>query len=387
MIKHRKMRFALTVLGIVIGIAAVVSLVSIGQGMEASITESFESFGADKVIVFPGQFSGPQTGSFSISLKDEDVEEVLEVNGVKDAAGMWVLSFPAKFKGETQTVYIFGMDPDQSENFFENIGGFELEDGKWLESKDKYETVLGSITAKSAFQKEIEVGDKIEIKDKEFKVKGVIKSTGSPQDDRSAMLTLDSMREIFDNGDEISMIMAKVSDEDKVEKIAEDIEEVFEDKYGENTVSVTTTEQLAGQISDIFGILSLVLGSIAGISLLVAGVGIANTMYMSVLERTREVGVMKAIGASDWNVLEIFLVESLVIGVIGGVVGSVLGTVLSSAINIASQAYLPISLKASVSPELFLAGMSFAIILSILFGLIPARKAAKLNPVDALRYE
>ena len=386
MVKHRKMRFALTVLGIVIGIAAVVSLVSIGQGMETSITEAFEAFGADKLIIFPGSFQGPQTGSFSINLEDDDVNEVKKVSGVKDAAGMWVLSFPVTFKDQTASIYLFGMDPEEAEEFMEDIASFELEDGKFLTDKDRYGTVIGSLTAHSTYEKEIGVGDKIEIKGVDFKVKGVIQATGSPQDDRSAMLSLDTMRELFDDSDEISMIMA-TADESRIEKIAEDVKDVLEDKYGEDTVSVTTSEQLASQISDIFAILSLVLGAIAGISLLVAGVGIANTMYMSVLERTREVGIMKAIGATNWNVLEIFLVESLIIGVIGGIIGSVLGAVLSQAINIASQGYLPIPLKASVSLELFLAGVSFAIVVSILFGLIPARKAAKLKPVDALRYE
>ncbi len=386
MIKHRKVRFALTVLGIVIGIAAVVGLVSIGQGMETSITEAFESFGADKIIVFPGEFSGPQTGSYSISLEDDDVDEILKVSGVRDAAGMWVLSYPIKFKDETQTVYLFGMDPDKIEDIFEGIQSFELEDGKFLERGDNYEAVLGSLTAHSTFDKDIEVGDKIEIKDTKFKVKGVIQSTGSPQDDRSAMLLLTTMREMFDNGNEISMIMA-VADESRIEKISKDVEEVLEDKYGEDTISVTTSEQLASQIGDIFAILSLVLGAIASISLLVAGVGIANTMYMSVLERTREVGIMKAIGATTWNVLEIFLIESVVIGAIGGLIGSIVGVAFSYGINIISQGYLPIPLKASVSPLLFLAGVLFSIIISVLFGLIPARKAAKLNPTDALRYE
>lgn len=387
MIKHRKMRFSLTVLGIVIGIAAVVGLVSIGEGMQSSIRGSLEQFGADKIMVFPGSFEAAAGGGYTISLDEKDLDEIRGIKGVKTAAGIWMLSYPVNYRGEAKSLYIAGLDPKEALDFFENIQSFELEDGQWVKENQKYAADIGALVAQTTFESAVEVGNKLDIKDVEFKVIGVLKSTGDPHDDNMLLIPIETMREIFGGGDELTMIFVKASDESRVDAVADDIKKKLEDRYGEDTISAMTSEQIGERVSGIFGILTLVLAAIASISLLVAGVGIANTMYMSVLERTREIGIMKAVGASDWNVLEIFLVESMLIGLIGGIVGCVVGLGLSQLINALSGIYLSVLLKASVSPVLFLTGILFAVLVSTLFGMIPARKAAKLNPVDALRYE
>jgi len=147
-----------------------------------------------------------------------------------------------------------------------------------------------------------------------------------------------------------------------------------------------STATLAGQISTITGTLSFVLGGIAGIALLVAGIGIANTMYMAILERTKEIGIMKAIGATNRNILEIFLIEAAIIGLAGGAIGVGLGTVMSKILGLALESY-GMPLKTVVTLQLALIGLGFSVVVGVVSGFMPARKAARLNPIEALRYE
>ncbi|MHA1743520.1 MAG: ABC transporter permease, partial [Candidatus Heimdallarchaeota archaeon] len=183
------------------------------------------------------------------------------------------------------------------------------------------------------------------------------------------------------------MIFAKVKDVNKIEEISKDIQRYLDKEHGEKTFEVMSTRQLAQRIVSITNILSFTLGAIAAISLVVAGIGIANTMLMSVMERTREIGIMKAIGATNTNIMQMFLVESILISFIGGSIGCGLGYTFSKVINQASAYIQFITLKTSVSSNLFLIGMGFSLIVGVVSGLFPARRAAKLNPVEALRYE
>ncbi|MBU3904839.1 MAG: ABC transporter permease [Nanoarchaeota archaeon] len=378
--------FLLNVLGIIIGIAAIVALISVGDGMQASIEDAFEDFGADKIIVMAGGFQGPATGmGGEVSLEDDDIKLIEKISGVASATGMVYSQYPIEYRGDFATVYVSGLESDDAREFFEDIASFEFESGRYYKKGETRAVVIGSIV-KTKFDRDIDVGDTIEIKGSKFKVVGVLKSTGSPQDDNMIMMSVGDYRDLFGKTEELTMIYASASNVDNVDRVAEKIEEKLDDKYGEDVFSAITTEQLADQIAGIFDIISLVLAGIASISLVVAGVGIANTMLMSVMERTREIGIMKAIGATDYQIMEIFLIESGMLGFFGGLIGVIVGALMSAGISFyGSSFFIPINTSVSLGLAIF--ALSFSVLAGIISGVWPARKAAKMNPVDALRYE
>jgi len=384
-LRHKKISSALTVLGIVIGIAAIIGLVSIGEGLRNSISQQLESFGSDKIIVMQGSGSNIVGGFFGEALKESDVKKIEDMNGVKSATGILFKMLPLKYEREIETTYVIGVDESKAEEFYSQI--FEIDEGRYPNKGEKGVIVLGSLASTKMFEDEIKLGNSVYINDEKFKVIGILKSVGSNQDDRQVYISLDKLREISGGKDSLSAIFVKVSDVSRVDEIAASIEKKFDREYGKNTFTAMTSEQITESVGSILSVLTFVLGGIASISLVVAGVGIANTMFTSVLERTREIGIMKAIGATNNNILEIFLIESALIGFIGGCIGCLVGFGLSQVINIIALASLPIKFTTSVTPEMILLGIGFSIVVGVASGLYPARKAAKLQPVEALRYE
>jgi putative ABC transport system permease protein len=381
--KHRKINSALTILGIVIGIAAIIGLVSIGEGLRVAVSKQLESFGSDKIIVMQGgNILGAVLGE---GLTSSDVKRIENINGVKHATGILFKTIPTKFKNEIKTTYVIGMEEDKIEDFF--IGSFEMDEGRYFK-KEKYNSiVIGSRVTKDLFEKDVGIGDFLYIRDNKFKVIGILKSVGSKQDDEQVYLTLENLREISGDGDSLSSIMVKVSDASIVNDVSESIEKKLDKEYGKGTFTTMTSQQISESVGGIISILSFVLGGIASISLIVAGVGIANTMFTSVLERTKEIGIMKAVGATNYNIMEIFLVESALLGFFGGVTGCALGFIVSQIISIFAAGVLPVEFKTVVTLEMILMGLGFSVAVGVVSGLVPARKAAKLQPVEALRYE
>jgi putative ABC transport system permease protein len=386
--RHRKINSALTILGIIIGIAAIIGLVSVGEGLKAAVSDQLESFGSDKIIVSPassGSFGFG--GAFGEGLKESDVKKIENINGVKSAAGVLFKSLPVKYGKEAATTYVIGIDAKDSKKIFLEMQVYEIEDGRYFKEGESGVMDIGSAVAKDMFKKEVNVGDSIYVKEKKFKVVGIFKSMGSSQDDSQIYMSLNDIRELTGGTDSISMVFAKVTDVSKVESISEDIEKKLNDMYGEKSYSAISSQQMADRVGSIFSLLSFVLGGIASISLVVAGVGISNTMFTSVLERTKEIGIMKAVGATNNNIMEIFLVESALLGLFGGVIGCIVGVAFSQIISIFATNMLPIQFKTLVSPELVALSLLFSVSVGIASGLVPARKASRLQPVTALRYE
>ncbi len=385
-IRERKLRSILTVTGIVIGIAAIVSMVSIGEGTNAYIQEQFEQLGANKIIIIPFSMGGGASGFLGTEqMTEKDADLVKSVRGIEEAIAILYKTLPVTHKDVIFSTMIIGVNSEEAKDLFEG-SQIEIKNGRWIRPGDRYVVTLGSLIAEESFGRELNARDKVVIKGKSFEIVGIMKEIGNTQDDAQIYMPLEILRELVDEPEEISAIYAQVFDASDIEDVAERVQQKLDNKHGEDTFSVMSTSTLAGQISTITSALSLVLGAIAGIALLVAGIGIANTMYMSILERTKEIGIMKAIGASSSNILRIFLTESAIIGLLGGVIGIVIGTSISSVLGYVLDAQgLP--LKTVVTFELASLGLGFSVVVGLISGFLPARKAAQLSPIEALRYE
>jgi putative ABC transport system permease protein len=385
-IRERKTRSILTVTGIVIGIAAIIALVSIGEGTNKYITEQFQQFGANRIIISRAIRGGFGATSSFEPLSDSDLTLVKRTRGVDKALPILMKSMPVEFKGETEVLSVMGIDSGSAVDFFSDIQSFELQSGRFIKAGDKYSVILGAVAAKQSFTTELRIRDKLIINQKTFEVVGILTETGTSQDDSAIIIPRETLGEIAGNTDEITYIFARVVDTSQVDAVAELIQKKMDQEHGEGTFTVLSTTKLAEQITTITGTLSAVLGGVAGIALVVAGIGIANTTYMSILERTKEIGIMKAIGATSTNILEIFLVEAAIIGLIGGLAGAGMGIAMSQVLGFILKSYGMVFTTA-VTPELILMGVGFSILVGVVSGLLPARKAAKLNPIEALRYE
>lgn len=391
--KRRKVRSFLTMLGIFIGIAAIVSLVSLGQGLQQTITEQFEQMGVDKIMIYPGVNSFvPGIGGAGIELREKDIETVRDVRGVDVVGGMLYKLGKLKFGDEVQYAWVIGLPQDDSKEVFNSMMSLKVEKGRDLRKNDRYRSVVGVRLADADFfDKAVRVGDKIEIEDKEIKVVGILGTIGNPEDDSSILIPLETGREIFNEPDVYSSFIVQVKKGFDPDKVAGDIKKYLRksrgQKEGEEDFTVQTSEQLAESFSTVFTIVQVVLIGLASISLLVGGIGIMNTMFTSVLERTREIGVMKAIGARNSDIMKIFLIEAGLLCTIGGGIGIILGIGISKLIQyVAAQAGMGI-IQAYFPWYLIVGALAFSFLVGTLSGIFPARRAAKLKPVDALRYE
>ncbi len=389
--RKRQMRSWLTILGILIGIAAVTSLISVSQGMQSAIEKQFETLGTDIVIVVPGGGEGimAMTGMGVGQVTDHDVNLIEGISGVEHVVSIVYKTAKVSYNDEVKYTMVMGMPTDPDSLWV--LEKFRVE-GRYPKEGDNYKAVVGYLLpAGRFFTEEAPIGSKIYIEDRAFQIIGSIQEMGNSQDDSQIYIPIDIAREIFNEPTEIDMLYIKVQPGYETSDVSDRIEEGMRRdrglKKGEEDFTVQSSEQLMESISSILGIVQMVLIGIAAISLLVGGVGVMNTMYTSVLERTREIGIMKAIGARNSTIMYIFLIESGMLGLVGGAIGCIIGSLISVGVEFfAAQAGYGM-LKAAVTPELIFFALSFSFGLGCIAGSLPARSAAKLNPVEALRYE
>ena len=394
-LRRRGIRTWLTMLGIFIGIASVVSLISLGQGLKVSIDEQFQEMGTDKVFVMSGNSGDIATAMLGSSNSLTEIEEeiVSKVKGVKIATSSQYGSSSIVFKDETKYGMVIGYKTDETRRLFESMSNFEVEEGRHLKPNDKFKIVVGSEHWKGKiFSEEVDIGNTMIINSQPFKVIGKVAPIGNPQDDAQIYIPFDTYNELFDKGNEVGFIMAQVQEGEVVAEIADDIERALRKfrnvKEGEEDFSVSTSDEMLESVSVILDAVTAVFAGIAAISLVVGGIGIMNTMYTSVMERTTEVGVMKAIGARNSHILTIFLIESGLLGVAGGIIGITLGYLISKGVEIVTTQALGVEYLIAYFPNYLIFGaLGFAFIVGAISGVLPAYQASKLNPVDSLRYE
>jgi putative ABC transport system permease protein len=385
-IRERKARSILTVLGIAVGIAAIVSLMSVGYGMEHAITGELTGM-ADMISVMPGEIRGAHSYIEKGSFTDRDVSDLQRIGGIRDISTMTYDAAEVEYRNENVPIFVFGGDTKELESFYvEPVG---LKEGRWLRENDYKGCVIGDRVANDFFDEVIHVNDKLVINDDKFVVVGVFERGGmlySNDVDPHIFLTLRATKEVLQT-DEIKYIMVRVYDIDEAEEIAEEIEEAINDNHGLDDFAFAMTMGSAIEMmGDIFNIIRGVLVGIAAIALVVASIGIMNTMLMSVMERTHEIGVMKAIGAKSWDVLSLFLLESSMVSLVGGVAGCGLGWGVAVFLSFLASAASGLEIAAILKPEVLLGGIAVALIVGVLSGFYPARKASKMSPVEAVRY-
>lgn len=392
-LRHRKLRSWLTVMGIFIGIAAVVSLISLGQGLQNYIHQQFEQMGGDKIIVQAKTIGPPGSATNEgVILKEKDVKLIKNIAGVEDAVGILMKSEPVAYKEEKEVVMLYGLNEEYLELFGE-IDMTKTLAGRQLKNTDRYKAVVGyNHLFGELWEKPAALGSKLSLEGKQFEIIGAIKKQGNPFDDNSVWLKKEVLAELAGIKDEESMIAAKTEKGYDTEKVAEEIKRKLrkerEEKEGQETFSVQTSGQLLQTFGNIFLVVQAVFVGIAAISLVVGGIGIMNTMYTSVLERTKEIGIMKAVGARNSDVLLIFLMESGLLGLVGGAMGVMIGVGIGKLVEvIAAKAFGSGLIQAAFPWYLIVGALAFSFFVGSFAGLLPAMQASRMRPVDALRYE
>ncbi|MBW2965170.1 ABC transporter permease [Candidatus Woesearchaeota archaeon] len=386
----QKKRTALTLIGIFIGIAAVVSLLSLGLGLKYEMDRQFSLMGTDKVFVAPGSSMG--FSASTIKLTQNDIAAIRSVGEVDWVSPMVYKISQVEFGGEIKYNFVIGIDDTDApySNLMESFG-VEYEAGRGVEGDREVNIPYRYYTA-DFFTKAVNVGDKITIEGKKFKAVGSVSEVGNPNDDSQLYINMKAAQDIFGTSkDEIDYVYLRVKDgakpADVAEKIKKKLRKTRDVKEGEEDFVVQTTEEVIGSFGTILLIVTIVLAGIASISLLVGGVNIANTMYTAVMERTNEIGIMKAIGARNNDIFMIFLIESGILGAVGGIVGIATGIGMGKLVSFGAAAGGWSLIKAVFPYWLVIGAFLFSFIVGALAGTLPARQAARMKPVDALRYE
>jgi putative ABC transport system permease protein len=388
-IRHRKLRSMLTIIGIVIGIAAVVALVSLGQGVKKVVTDEFQKLGTDKIFVYPAAgFTGSSGGA---PLTQNDIDDIERVKGVNEVIGVSFSSARVEYHRELYVNIVIGYPTGEGQKLADESYSMKYIEGRPLKDGDKYKAVIGYELTQKTFDKPVGLGDKLIVNGQAFDVVGIIDKMGDPDMDNGIVIPMDTYMDLYDT-EEFNYLLVRVVGGDDPENVADEIKRKLRDTRnvdeGEEDFVVQTISQLMDSVGVILDALSAIVIGIAAISLFVGGVGIMNTMYTAVLQRTNEIGVMKAIGARNDQILKLFLIESGMIGLIGGVIGIAIGIGLSKIIEFIGRVTLnTILLKAYFPWYLILGALAFAFIVGTLSGLLPARQASKQSPVESLRYE
>ncbi len=388
------LRTLLTMLGIIIGIASVILIISLGEGATASISGQLSSFGTNTIFISPGSSEGQQgpQQSQTDTLKLEDAEALADKTRVQNIAAVSaVVSKPtqASANGQTINTNVQGVGAD-----YAAIQSLTIHQGEFFTKDDELGlsrvAVIGSEIVTDLFGEGAEpVGETIKIDNRSFRVVGVLQekdSSAFSNPNTAVYIPVNTAMKVLLGQDYVSSIMIQAENGELVNQTVNDITSILVDEHdiGDGEVkdfSVNSAQQALETVGSVTGLLTSLLAGIAGISLVVGGIGIMNIMLVTVTERTKEIGLLKSIGARDKDILTQFLIEAIVLTLVGGAIGMTLGITLSFVIS----SFIGIPFVISFSAIALAVGVSSGV--GVVFGYYPAQRAAKLSPIEALRYE
>jgi putative ABC transport system permease protein len=393
-ITSNKLRSGLTMLGVIIGVAAVIAMLAIGNGAQQSIIGEIEGIGTNLLFIRPG---GDARVKEPLTLGDmEAINDSQAAPSVAAVAASVTGSAEVSFAGESTVINVVGATTE-----YLSVQNLILSEGEPITEQNlnglSSVVILGSGVAETLFDRaESLVDEMVRINGQPFRVIGILEEQGGSafgsSDDQVLIPLTTSLARIQSrsNRDEVDMIYASASSSDTVNKATEEISEILRDRHrtaiGEDDFTIMTQQSFIDTASSITGVLTIFLGGIAGISLLVGGIGIMNIMLVSVIERTREIGLRKALGARKSTILAQFLVESLVISLIGGFLGILGGGGISGLVGMLATGN-DILLNPVMDTNSILMATLFSAAVGIFFGMYPANRASNLEPVEALRSE
>jgi putative ABC transport system permease protein len=400
---HSKLRSWLTIIGIVIGVAAIVAIVSIGEGAQANVQARLGGLGADLITVSPGfqrasggfRNFGGGGGSGTIptkNLTDKDLQVIKSVNGVAFVDGIISKRADVYYLAEKASLSVMGVSDPLA---LKNIMTTALDSGRYLNSGDTNVVIIGNSIALKTYKQPLAINRDLMINGKPFKIVGILAASGGiGGEDNRIYMPIEPARDVLNvSRNYYDSISIKATDLEMVDSAVNETQTKLTFSRGlmgkKLDFSVTSSKQTQAQIQSVTQTFTIFLAAIAAVSLIVGAVGIANTMFTSVLEKTKEIGVMKAIGARNSDIMVVFLMNSGLVGFVGGAIGISIGAAVSSALPSLLGRVLGtgVSVTTVIPTSLLVEAMLVSIGIGMIAGAIPAYRASKLKPVDALRYE
>jgi len=398
LLRRNRNRTFLTVLGIVIGVSAVIVIMSVGAGAQSLIFDQLSSFGSNLISIMPG-FSdekGPPTSVMGITittLKESDANALKQIDGVESVASYVRGVDGAAWQNRETDITYLGTNID-----YLNVESVKIEKGIFFDESEEKSlakvAVIGFQVAEDLFGEQNPLGEEIKIKRENFRVIGVVEKRGVEgfqNQDNLVFIPISTAQKLLLGINYVNLIRLKVSDENKIDSIMEQSKQILDERHDvnkpeEEDFTIRSSAQALDVLKQVTNALRFFLSGIAAISLLVGGIGIMNIMLVSVTERTREIGLRKAIGATAGNIQNQFLTEAVVVTLIGGIAGIVIGFLISGLVAIVAN-YLGYNWQFVVTPSSIFLGLIVSSFVGIIFGWYPAHRAANLEPVEALRYE
>ncbi len=383
--RRNKVRTLLTSLGITIGVLSVVMLIALGLGLKNYLKETFENLGANLIMVMPGSGFGGEGAGFAggfiggVDFDEKDFNSLSRIANVEYTVPVFFKQSLVESGTAEEYLYIQGVNTDIFELMNTNVIEGELFTKSDVQARAKV-GVMGQRAAENLFESVDEaIGKTVRFDNQRFRIIGVIENTGDQEQDNSILIPYKTTFGSMNPDKTFWAIYLGVEDEDDVETVKTKAEEVLLKRYEEDDFAVTDQTELLSTVNEIFNIVNGVLVAIGSISLLVGGIGIMNIMYATVTERTKEIGIRRAVGATERDILLQFMTESVVLSVLGGLLGLLLATLIVLGV----RTFFP----AAINLLAVVITLVVSSAIGIFFGVFPARRAAKLPPIAAIRYE